>query len=169
MATKNKSVIASDTWLTPIDFYLKLNVKFKFDKFDPCPADNDISVFDGLKVDWADRTFCNPPYSLELKEKFIYKGYTESLKGKLVVLLLPASTGTKIFHDLILPKGKVEFLRGRLKFEGIDKDGNWVNPHEGMGNLKNIPDTAKQIKRIGQNDLMLVIFDGTQEWIMQSN
>lgn len=160
--SKSKSTSFSDTWLTPIDFYIKLNERFKFDDFDPCPADNDLTQFDGLTVDWADITFCNPPYSKTLKEKFLYKGYTESLKGKLVVFLLPVSTGTKTFHNLILPNASIEFVRGRLKFEGIDRDGNWINPHHGIGCLKNIPENAPQIYRSGQNDSMLVIFDGTK-------
>ena len=160
MSTKNKSVIASDTWLTPKDFYEELNKRFRFDEFDPCPPDNDIELFDGLKVDWAGITFCNPPYSKTLKEKFIYKAYEESLKGKLIVLLLPVSTGTRIFHDLIQPKAKIEFIRGRMRFEGVDKDGNWVNPNCGSYRLTNIPENANQIIRSGQNDSMLVIFDG---------
>ena len=155
---KNKSAIASDTWLTPIDFYLPLNDRFGFANFDPCPADNDIFLFDGLKVDWMDRTYCNPPYSRKIKEDFIIKAHKQSLQNKLVVLLLPVSTSTKIFHNLILPNAKVEFLKGRLKFEGIDGDGNWVNPNCGMGSLKNIPENAKQVNRSGQNDNMIVIF-----------
>ena len=35
-----------------------------------------------------------------------------------VVMLLPARTDTKWFHDWCLPYGKNEFLRGRLKFGG---------------------------------------------------
>ena len=37
-----------------------------------------------------------------------------------VVMLLPARTDTKWFHDWVLPYGKIEFLRGRLKFGGCD-------------------------------------------------
>lgn len=155
---KNKSNIASDTWLTPRSFYDKINLRFEFDDFDPCPPNCDLTKFNGLLVDWAPRTFCNPPYSKTDKEKFFYKGFEESLKGKLAVFLVPASTSTKVFHELISPNARVEFLRGRLKFEGIDRDGNWVNPEEGMYPLPNIPDGAPQLSRSGQNDLMLVIF-----------
>jgi hypothetical protein len=155
---KNKKASALDSWATPKDFYDKINDRFKFDDFDPCPFDNDISVFDGLLVDWAPRTFCNPPYSKTDKEKFFYKGYEESLKGKLVVFLVPASTSTKIFHELILPNAKVEFVRGRLGFEGINRKGEWCNPGKGIGKISNIPEGAKQIISCGQNDLMLVIF-----------
>lgn len=155
---KSKNSSALDTWITPASFYNKINERFHFDNFDPSPPDNDITKFNGLLVDWALRTFCNPPYSKTDKEKFFYKGYEESLKGKLVVFLVPASTSTKVFHELILPNAKVEFLRGRLKFEGIDRDGNWINPHCGMVPLPNVPEGAPQLSRSGQNDLMLVIF-----------
>jgi hypothetical protein len=111
-----------------------------------------------LEVEWADRTFCNPPYSRKEKEEFIRKALKESLKGKLAVMLIPASTSTKIFHDLIKVYAKVEFIRGRLNFEGIDGDGNWCNPGEGMIPLPNVPEGCPQVRRAGQNDLMLVIF-----------
>jgi hypothetical protein len=155
---KNKSVIASDSWLTPTKFYQELNSRFHFDPFDPTPADNNIEEFDGLSIPWASRNYCNPPYSQKLKEQFIWKGYHESLQGKLVVFLLPVSTSTKIFHELILPNAKIEFLRGRLAFEGIDSHGNWCNPNTGMGKLKYVPENAPQVKQSGQNDLFLAIF-----------
>jgi DNA N-6-adenine-methyltransferase (Dam) len=155
---KNKSNTISDVWLTPKDFYQKLDKRFTFDLFDPCPPDNDIKKFDGLSVPWANRTFVNPPYSRLLKEKFIYKAYSESLLGKLVVMLLPVSTSTKIFHELILPNAKIEYIRGRLAFEGIDRDGNWVNAGMGMYELQGVPEGAERIKRAGQNDNFLIIF-----------
>jgi hypothetical protein len=158
MGQKSKNSSALDTWLTPLAFYEKLNNRFHFDDFDPCPPDCDLDLFDGLKVDWASRTFVNPPYSQADKEKFLYKGYAESLKGRLVAFLIPVSTSTKIFHELILPNAKIEFIHGRLRFEGIDRDGNWINPGEGRGKLLNVPENAPRLKRSGQNDLMLVIF-----------
>lgn len=155
---KNKNTSALNTWLTPKDFYCKIDKRFHFDNFDPCPPDCDLAKFNGLLVDWAPRTFCNPPYSRADKEAFLKKGYSQSLNGKLVVFLVPASTSTKVFHELILPNAKVEFLRGRLKFEGIDREGNWVNPRTGMYPLINVPENAPKLSRSGQNDLMLVIF-----------
>lgn len=157
MSVKNKSTETLDTWLTPSQFYNELNSRFNFDDFDPCPPDNDLELFNGLSVDWANTTYCNPPYSQKLKEKFIYKAYSESLKHKLCILLLPVSTSTKIYHELILPNARVEFLKGRLKFEGFDRDGNWVNPNTGMYTLEDT-EGRKKVNRSGQNDSMLVIF-----------
>ena len=64
--------------------------------------------------------FCNPPYGKSIA-KWVQKGFEEAQKpGTKVVMLLPARTDTKWFHDYCV-KGKIEFLKGRLKF------GNAVN------------------------------------------
>lgn len=101
----------SDDWNTPISLYKKLDQEFLFD-FDPCPPEHD---FDGLNIEWGKRNFVNPPYSEW--QKWVEKGYLESLKGKVVVFLLAARTDTKAFHDYILPfADEIRFIRGRLKF-----------------------------------------------------
>ena len=125
-----------DNWKTPIDFYNKLNDEFKFD-FDPCPLNSD---FNGLNIEWGKSNFINPPYSRKLKEAFIRKAYQESLSGKLCVMLLPVSTSTKIFHEIILPNTEIRFIKGRLKFEGINSKGEFV------------------INKCGMHDSMIVIF-----------
>ena len=38
--------------------------------------------------------------------------------GGLAVMLIPARTDTKAFHDFIYHKAEVRFIRGRLKFGG---------------------------------------------------
>ena len=61
--------------------------------------------------------FCNPPYGREIC-KWVEKGYTEAQQpSTVVVMLLPARTDTKWFHDFCT-KGDIEFIRGRLKFGG---------------------------------------------------
>jgi len=126
---KNRNLIHSDNWKTPKDFYDKLNAEFNFD-FDPCPLN---STFDGLIIEWGQSNFVNPPYSRKLKEAFILKGIEESRKGKTVVLLLPVSTSTKIFHDFIWPnKKEIRFIRGRIKFEGYNTKGELVSNKCGM-------------------------------------
>ena len=61
------------------------------------------------------RVFCNPPYS-NIAE-WVKKCYEESKKdGTLVVMLIPARTDTKYFHDYILHRAEVRFIKGRLKF-----------------------------------------------------
>ena len=62
-----------------------------------------------------ERVWCNPPYGREIG-KWVEKAYNESLKGAMVVMLLPARTDTKWFHDYIYGKAEIRFVRGRLKF-----------------------------------------------------
>lgn len=119
---KNRNLEHKDHWATPKEFYNKLNKEFDFN-FDPCPLH---SKFDGLTIDWKERNFINPPYSRQLKEAFIRKAFDESRKGKVCVMLLPVSTSTNIFHDIILPNAEIRFVRGRISFEGVNTFGKNV-------------------------------------------
>ena len=120
MKTSTARNNSGDDWATPKDFYNKLDSIYHFD-FDPCPYQAD---FDGLQIEWGGRNYVNPPYSRKLKEAFVNKALEESKKGKLCVMLLPVSTSTALFHDVIKPNAKkIEFIRGRLKFEQRDADG----------------------------------------------
>lgn len=47
---------------------------------------------------------------------FIKKAYEESLKGAVVVCLVPARTDTDWFHEYLLPHAEITFLRGRIAF-----------------------------------------------------
>lgn len=121
---KNRNLIHSDDWSTPSYIYDKLNQRFNFD-FDPCPLNYKV---DGLSQEWGKRNFVNPPYSRLLKEAFVKKGIEQAKKGKLCVFLLPVSTSTKLFHDIILPNitQPIEFIRGRIKFIGYNTKGELV-------------------------------------------
>ena len=125
---KNKNLKNHDNWKTPNNLYQELNKEFNFN-FDPCPLN---STVDGLLINWGERNFINPPYSRKLKEKFIKKAFEESKKGKLCVMLLPVSTSTKIFHEIIQPNAEIRFLKGRVKFEGINTFGIKVSNKSGM-------------------------------------
>ena len=126
---KNRNLLISDNWETPKDLYDKLNNEFFFD-FDPYPLSNENELAEdknGLLIEWGKSNFINPPYTRKLKELFILKAIEESKKGKLCVMLLPVSTSTKIFHDAILPNAKeIRFLKGRVKFKGINTKGEFV-------------------------------------------
>ena len=125
---KNRNLDHSDNWATPKEFYDKLDDEFAFD-FDPCPLNiNKITnENDGLLINWGNRNYINPPYSRQLKEKFVLKAIEESKKGKLCVMLLPVSTSTKLFHDHILPNAyDIRFIKGRIKFLGINTKGEYV-------------------------------------------
>lgn len=103
----------SPHWGTPKALYDQLNQEFNFN-FDPCPLN--CLDFDGLSCEWGSSTFCNPPYGREIT-KWIEKAYNESLiLGKTVVLLIPARTDTKWWHNYIMKAYEIRFIKGRLKF-----------------------------------------------------
>jgi site-specific DNA-methyltransferase (adenine-specific) len=117
----------NDHWATPKELYDKLDAEFNFD-FDPCPL---YAEFDGLTIDWGNCNFVNPPYNRKDKPRFIRKAYEEWLKGKTSVLLIPASTSTGAFYDLILPNAEVRFPRGRIAFQGVNTKGEFVTTKKG--------------------------------------
>ncbi len=131
---KNRNIKNHDNWETPKDLYDTLNDEFNFD-FDPCPIYyKEITPDkDGLLIDWGKRNFINPPYSKKLKEAFVKKAIQESKKNKLCVMLLPVSTSTVLFHDYIKPHAKeIRFLKGRVRFVGINTFGKKVENKAGM-------------------------------------
>jgi len=100
------------TGRTPKKLYDELDKEFNFD-FDPCPTN---PTFDGLGIEWKKSNYINPPYNEQ--REWVKKAYEESLKDKICVMLLPARTDTKIFHEVILPHAKeIRFIKGRLRFE----------------------------------------------------
>ena len=115
---------ATDLWATPQDLFDKLNEKYNFTT-DVCAIPENAKCkyyftpeLDGLKIPWSGRCWCNPPYGRQIG-KWVAKAVAEVRRGvPLVVMLLPARTDTKWFHDYCLPYGEIEFLRGRLKFGG---------------------------------------------------
>jgi len=132
---KNR-LVQHDNWATPKEVYNYLDQEFHFD-FDPCPLNHS---FDGTQVEWGLNNFVNPPYSRSLKEAFIRKAFEESKKGKTSVMLLPVSTSTKIFHEIIYPNAEIRFWKGRINF---------------------LPNGVKDEKYGGgQMDSMIVIFKG---------
>lgn len=159
-----------DDWATPDFVYDRLNDVFKFD-FDPCPFMHDLDEWDGLKVCWGNSNYVNPPYSQKLKEAFVYSGANEFILGVVSCFVLPASTSTSLYHNVIKPKAYiVDFVEGRIPFIGINTKGQCVNYHlkkefkdivdkheKIMFQGKEIP---KYIKNAGQKDNMIVIFDG---------
>lgn len=110
----------TDLWETPQWLFDKYNAIHHFET-DVCalPENAKCEKFftpeiDGLKQEWTGVCWCNPPYGRRIGEWV--KKAAES--GAKVVMLLPARTDTKWFHDYCLPYGDIEFLKGRLKFGG---------------------------------------------------
>ena len=116
---------ASEEWATPDDFFRALDTEFHF-TLDPCSTDDNAKCAkhytkaqDGLAQDWTgERVFCNPPYGREMP-KWIAKCAEHGMRGGLAVMLIPARTDTRAFHDYIYHKAEIRFIRGRLKFGGV--------------------------------------------------
>ena len=112
----------TDLWSTPQDLFDKYNAIYHFET-DVCALHENAKCkrfftpeMDGLKQEWTGVCWCNPPYGRQIGmwvEKAVKSFAT-------VVMLLPARTDTRWFHDWCLPYGKIEFLRGRLKFGGCE-------------------------------------------------
>lgn len=121
----------NNAWCTPRDFFEELDREFNF-TLDPCCTEKSAlckkyytADDNGLIQDWGgERVFVNPPYGREIS-KWVKKCYEESLKpNTIVVMLIPSRTDTSYFHDYILKKAEVRFLRGRLKFIDLDYEGS---------------------------------------------
>ena len=116
---------ATEEWATPDDFFRALDAEFHF-TLDPCSTDDNAKCAkhytkaqDGLARDWTgERVFCNPPYGREMP-KWIAKCAEHGMRGGLAVMLIPARTDTRAFHDYIYHKAEIRFIRGRLKFGGV--------------------------------------------------
>lgn len=113
----------TDMWATPQDFWDALDREFHF-SCDVCATDENAKCAtfyppeqDGLKQEWRGVCWCNPPYGRTIGS-WVRKAYESSLHGATVVMLLPARTDTKWFHDFIYGKAEIRFIRGRLKFGG---------------------------------------------------
>jgi phage N-6-adenine-methyltransferase len=113
----------SGEWETPQWLYDKLDDEFHF-TLDPCAADENhkcdkyyTKKENGLAQDWKDDiVFMNPPYGRKIGQ-WVEKAYYDFLRGATVVCLLPSRTDTKWWHDYCM-KGKIRFIKGRLRFVG---------------------------------------------------
>lgn len=122
----------SNEWYTPKSLFnqiqKELNINFDLD---PCATEISAKCDkyytkedDGLNKSWqGHKVFINPPYSRNLQPAFIRKAYEESRKDNTIcVLLIPARTDTKIFHDIIFPNASsIYFIKGRIKFETLEE------------------------------------------------
>lgn len=109
---------------TPQELFDELNKEFRF-TLDVCADEHNHKVeywldkkIDGLKSNWDRSNYCNPPYGSQIKD-WVAKAWDEFMHNPTcdtIVMLLPARTDTKWFHDYIYGKAEVRFIKGRLKF-----------------------------------------------------
>ena len=113
----------TDVWETPQPFFDALNQEFCFD-LDVCALPENAKCenfytpdIDGLSQPWQGNVWCNPPYGREIG-KWVKQAHISAKTGSanLVVMLLPARTDTRWFHEYIYQKAEIRFIPGRLKF-----------------------------------------------------
>jgi len=124
----------SDEWSTPQWLFDQLNEEFHF-QIDAAATPKNSKVSDAyfedldavptLEFGWYckgswERFWLNPPYSKI--GPFMKKAYEESLKGAVVVCLIPSRTDTRYWHDYVMKAQEIRFVKGRLKF-GDSKNG----------------------------------------------
>jgi len=118
----------SDEWATPQWIFDLLNEIQEF-TLDPAATKENhkcphyfTQEEDGLTKDWGGHhVFINPPYSRGNLKRWIQKAYEEGLKPNTsVVMLIPARTDTKYFHDYVLKAKEVCFVKGRITFVGAE-------------------------------------------------
>lgn len=120
-----------DDWRTPADLFAVLDAEFHFElDVAASLANTQCATFfaredNALERDWL-RQVCwlNPPYSQ--CRAFVAKAVAEAAKGCTVVVLVPARTDTRWWHESVWdglqhrprPGVEVRFLKGRLQFVG---------------------------------------------------
>ena len=112
-------------WETPLDLFEKLNHEFNFTLDLAADSTNHkcenyfTEQDDALQQSWHGTCWLNPPYgnkSYRL-EHWIKKAYSETNDSDCtVVMLIPARTNTKWWHDYCMTAAEVRFICGRPKF-----------------------------------------------------
>ena len=116
----------TDEWATPQYLFDEWDARYKFDLDAAASTLNhkcanwygldhpDESRRDGLAQSWnAEATWVNPPYGRVLND---WVGHAAEQLGT-VVMLLPARTDTRWFHNYCVDK-KMTFIKGMVKFGG---------------------------------------------------
>jgi len=114
---------------TPLNLFTPLKVEFNI-KLDVCASKNNYKCEryftkedNALLKEWNGVCWMNPPFSRDLK-KWVEKAYNASLKGNIIVCLLPVRSNTKWWHKFVM-KAELRFICGELKFDG-HKRGLWL-------------------------------------------
>ena len=113
----------SDDHLTP-DFIAMLFEGW----FDPCPCPR--PDWDGLKIEWPDKTFGNIPYSRRTKtkpgpERWVAKAIEESKKRKRIALLIRHDHTTGWYWEAYAAGAHFLPIMERVQFKGEGPSPNF--------------------------------------------
>lgn len=126
-----KAIMTSDKqdWETPQELFDNLNNEFDFE-LDAFASDKNAKCKhffterdDSFQQDWTKykSIFINPPYTSKVQDEVLKKindTISSNWRGGVIVLLIPARTDTKRWHDYIFNKADdIRFIKGRLRFE----------------------------------------------------
>lgn len=122
---RNKTLVSAKSieWETPPEVFEPLNKEFHF-TLDVCATASNrkceryfSKTEDGLFQSWSKETcWMNPPFGRSV-QLWVKKALEESLSsGATTVCLIPAKTNTNWWHELVIGRAEVRFIRGRIKF-----------------------------------------------------
>lgn len=122
---KTKFQSHKQEWETPGDLFDRLDQEFHFDIDLAADSTNAkcrryFSVKDdALAQIWQGTGWCNPPYGgrEHRLSNWVRKAFLETRKpGCTVVMLIPARTNTRWWHDYCMKAAEIRFINGRPKF-----------------------------------------------------
>lgn len=133
MTTKNNSFTTSGDaaymsnrmdWETPSSLFAQPDAEFHFTLDAASNGTNHkcpkyyTAEDSAFEHEWGGETvFCNPPYGRAIADWVRKCSMEASREHTTVVMLIPARTDTRWFHQYILGHAEIRFIKGRLKFE----------------------------------------------------
>lgn len=115
---------AKEDWETPKRFFDALDAEFGFvldaaATFENTKCDLYWSpTKNALNRDWRGSVWCNPPYGPGIG-KWVTKGFYEAqAHNGPVVMLIPARTDTRWWHEYVMRADEIRLIRGRMRFGG---------------------------------------------------
>jgi phage N-6-adenine-methyltransferase len=119
---------AADDWTTPDEFFARLNEEFSFTLDPCCYAENAkcehyfTKADDGLRQVWRGRVFMNPPYGRAIGA-WVRKAFESAqTTADVVVILVPARTCSRWWHDYCMRAAEIRLVCGRIQFGGQDPE-----------------------------------------------
>lgn len=110
-------------WTTPRPFFDHWNDRYSFTLDAAAEPHNALCdryftpEDDALSQDWTGSVWVNPPYTAGIG-KWVRKGFEEAQKGATVVMLIPARTETRWWHDYVMRSAEIWLIKGRMRFGG---------------------------------------------------
>ena len=117
---------ATQDWRTPKPFFEKLHRRYQFDLDGAADEDNRLCAEGSTyknPVSWEyRRVFCNPPW------KEIARFVENAPEATVAVFLVPARPNVRWFHRALELGARVEFFKGRPRFEHATKPNAGSSP-----------------------------------------